>query len=269
MEALFPPLLIWRHRLAIQRFLRRDLMRRYRLNLFGYLWMLLAPLITLGIYLFVFGVVLESRWATASGQEGTAVFGVYLFAGLVVFWLMSDVLGAAPGAITGAANLVKKTVFPVEILPIVNLCGALVHALISSLILLGAVAVVLDGIPVTAVLIPVVLLPLVLLLAGLSLALAGLGVFIRDISHLVGLGLTGALFLSPILYPIDRLGPAIQMLVMLNPVSVIVIELRRVAIEGLMPQWGILGVYFGVAWIVFALGLVLFRRIQKSFADVL
>ena len=255
--------------MAIRRFLRRDLTQRYRLNMFGYLWMILAPLITLGIYLFVFGVVLESRWAAASGQDGTAVFGVYLFAGLVVFWLMADVVGAAPGAITGAANLVKKTVFPVEILPLVNLCGAWVHSLISCVILLGAIIAVFGNLPLTVLWLPVVLLPLVVLLAGLSLLLAGLGVFVRDISHLVSLGLTGGLFLSPVLYPIDRLGPMIQGLIMLNPITVIVIELRRVTIEGLPPQWDALLIYLAVAWVLFGFGLWFFRRVQKSFADVL
>ena len=99
--------------------------------------------------------------------------------------------------------------------------------------------------------------------------LSALGVYFRDLTHVVGLIMTGVLFLSPIFYSIGRFSPKIQTLVLLNPVAFIVLQSRRVLLEGRMPEWGGLGWYLLVAWMIAALGLAFFRRARKSFADVL
>jgi len=268
LDVVFPVMPIIRHFLVFRQFLGRSIARRYRLSVLGMLWTVLVPLFTLVIYTFVFGVVLESRWAGMDGGDTTS-FGLYLFVGLLVFWLMADVVGGAPGAVIDYSNLVKKAVFPIEVLPLVLVGNAVFHALITTGVLFVALLLIKGAIPLTALLFPVVLVPFVLLMAGFGWLLSAIGVYFRDIQHIVGLLMTGVLFLSPILYSIDRLGPGLKAVIMLNPVTVIVIQMRRIALEGQPPEWTVLGLYFVVAWLVAAVGLAFFCYARKSFADVL
>lgn len=268
-DALIPTLVILRHRLIFQQFLGRAVARRYRLSALGFLWTVIVPLFTLVIYTFVFGVVLQSRWSGADGGGDATSFGLYLFSGLIVFWLMADVMGGAPSAIIDYTNLVKKSVFPLEILPPVIVGAAVFHALISTGVLLVALIVINGQIPLTAFWIPIVLAPFILLMTGIGWLLSSIGVYFRDIQHIVGVLMTGVLFLSPILYSIDRLGPGLQRLIMLNPVTFIVLQMRLIILEGQQPDWVGLAVYAGIAWLVASLGLAFFRYARKGFADVL
>ncbi|MCB2106676.1 MAG: ABC transporter permease [Rhodobacteraceae bacterium] len=266
-DLLVPPRVAIRHRLAFMRFLVRAIARRYRLNAFGIFWTVLAPLTTLLIYLLAFTFILRSPWAAASAD--TVSYGLNLFAGLIVFWMMADVLNGSSGAIADYANLVKKAVFPVEILPLVVVGSAVFHTLISTVILIVATFAIQGHVPATVLLFPIVLLPFILLLMGIAWALAGIGVYLRDLAQVVALFMTAALFLSPILYPLDRLGPALRKLIVLNPVTVIVEQMRNVMLTGATPDWGALAIYTIVAWILAALGLALFRHLRSGFGDVL
>jgi len=265
LDLLVPIAVLVRQRVALWQFLMRAISRRYRVSSFGFLWAMFIPLATLAIFTFVFGVVIPS--SPAAGD--TTSFALRLFSGLIVFWLMAEVITQSPTSVVEQANLVKKSVFPLEIIPAVVVGNALFHCLISTIVL--AVALVATGaeIHATVVLFPLVVLPLTLLLTGLAWFLAAIGVYFRDLTHIVGLVMTGALFLSPVFYPIERLSPALQRAIMFNPVTFIVGEGRNVLLDGRMPDWHGLAVYLAIAWGVAALGLVFFRRARKNFADVL
>jgi lipopolysaccharide transport system permease protein len=251
-------------------FLARAIARQYRSNMLGFLWAVMVPLITLGIYSFVFGVVMASRWDGAVTTTGQPInYTLYLFAGLVVFWLLAQTANEACTATVNHANLVKKTVFPVEIIPLVTLGTALFHTVISTLILIAASLVMLGTVPATALLFPIVLLPFVLLLAGFAWILAALGVYFRDLNHVVALVLTAVLFLSPVFYATSRLSTKLQTVVLLNPVSFIVDQTRAVLLEGSAPNWVGLAGYLAIAWVVSIFGLAFFRKSKKNFADVL
>jgi hypothetical protein len=113
----------------------RAIEQRYRGSMLGVLWAFLTPLFMLLIYTFVFGVVFQSRWGSGTGS--TVEFAIILFAGITTFTLFSEVVSSAPALITGQPNLVKKIVFPLEILPLVSLGGALFQALIAYVVVLA------------------------------------------------------------------------------------------------------------------------------------
>lgn len=262
----FPFAILVRQRVALRQFLARAIARRYRMSSFGFLWTMVIPLATLAIYAFVFGVVMPVSSGDGGGATG---FTLRLFTGLIVFWLMAEVVTQSPTAIVEQTNLVKKSVFPLEIIPAVTVGNALFHGLVSTAVLLAALLALGADLHATALLFPVVLLPFALLLVGLAWFLSAIGVYFRDLMHIVGLVMTGALFLSPVFYSLDRLSPGLRRAVMFNPISFIVGEARAVLLEGRMPDWHGLGLYLAVAWIVAALGLAFFRRARKSFSDVL
>lgn len=265
MDLVLPIAVLVRQRVALGQFLRRAISRRYRMSSFGFLWTMLIPLATLGIFTFVFGVVMPSSF----GDGDLTSFVLRLFAGLIVFWLMAEVITQAPSSVVEQANLVKKSVFPLEVIPAVVVGSALFHSLINTAVLAGALVVAGATLHATLLWFPIVILPLALLLIGLAWLLAAIGVYFRDLTHIVGLLMTGALFLSPVFYPLERLSPGLREGVMLNPISFIVGEARGVVLEGRAPDWSGLMVYLITAWIVAALGLAFFRRARKNFADVL
>lgn len=269
-ELLCPPLVLVRWWSSFAQFLQRAIARQYKMSAFGFLWAALVPLITLGIYAFVFGTVMQSRWDGAVTVSGEPVsFSLYLFAGLIVFWLLAQSAAESCSAVVSHANLVKKAVFPLEIIPLTVVGAALFHGAINTAVLLAAMLYTHGSIPVTALLFPLVLAPFILLLAGVAWILAALGAYFRDLTYVIGLVMTGVLFLSPVFYSLSRLGPNLQGLVMINPISFIVTQARAVLVEGRGPDWTGLLAYLCVAWIVAVIGLAFFRRAKRNFADVL
>lgn len=247
--------------------LKRDITGRYKGSFLGLFWSLLHPLFMLSVYAFVFGEVFQSRWS--SGPSSTVSYAVVLFCGLIVFNLFSEVANRAPQLIVDNANYVKKVVFPLELLPLVCLGTSTFHALVSWMVwLIFHVLVV--GVPNPSVLLfPLIVFPLLLLLAGLGWFMASLGVFLRDISQVVGVVTSALLFLSPVFFPLSAVPESFRILIELNPLTHFVEEARSVLIYGRLPSLYAIAsqVAFsaGVAWI----GFVWFQRTRKGFADVI
>jgi lipopolysaccharide transport system permease protein len=258
---------LWRHRHLIRQLTWREVTGRYRSSALGFTWAFVTPLVTLALYTFIFGIVFKARWP-GSQTDSLGEFGLVLFAGLTAFSLFSECVNRAPGLITASPNYVKKVVFPLEILPVSVLGSALFHTGISVLILLVAHQVI-SGVPVwTAVLLPVVLLPLVCLALGTSWFLASLGVFFRDLGHTVAIVMQVLFFLTPIFYPRQAVPAQFRSILDLNPLAPIVDNVRRVAVQGLLPDWRSLASSVIVGVIVLCLGHVWFAKTKRAFADV-
>lgn len=105
----------FRHRALIRILAWRDISGRYRGSLLGSGWSLLTPLLMLGVFTFVFGVVAPTRWPGVE-QEGMGMFALRLLAGMVVHGLLAEVVQRAPTLVTGQPNYVTKIVFPLEVL---------------------------------------------------------------------------------------------------------------------------------------------------------
>lgn len=183
--------------------------------------------------------------------------------------MMADVCGQSLAAVVQHANLVKKALFPLEILPVVVVGEALFYTAINAAILLVVAPFAGGDVHLTALLFPLVLLPFAILMLGATWLLSALGVYFRDLGQVVELAMTGALFLSPVFYDTTQLSPRLQSLIDLNPVTFIVGQARRVLLQGGMPDWAGLAVYVAVAWLAAALGLAFFRRARRTFSDVL
>ncbi|MET3597482.1 lipopolysaccharide transport system permease protein [Mesorhizobium shonense] len=251
---------------------RREITGRYRGSAFGLLWSLLTPLFMLGIYTFVFGFVMKSRWSLpnpTNAENSTAEFAVMLFSGLIVFQVFSEVLSAAPGLVLNNRNYVKKIVFPIQILPAVSVAAALFHAFVSMLVLLCFVWFVFSGIHLTVILAPLVIAPLAILVLGLAWILAAVGVYFRDIGLIIPPVLTAVMFLSPVLFPRTALPVGLQFYLSVNPLAVPVESLRNVVIFGVQPDWVSLGYYLVVSIAVAFLGYQFFQKTRRGFADVL
>lgn len=257
-----------RQRQLLWRMSEREVIGRYRGSLLGWSWSFLNPLLMLAVYSFVFSQVFQSRWEQGSSHS-TLAFAINLFSGLMVFNLFAECATKAPTLILENSNYVTKVVFPLEILAAVTVAAATFHAFTSVIIL--AIFQLLDkgSIPLTTLWLPLVWLPLVLGCLGITWLLSALGVFLRDISQVVGAIVSMLMFLSAVFYPASALPSAWRPLLSLNPVVPIIEATRRVCISGLPPEplYLLLGIPLG--FIICELGFRGFQKSRRGFADVL
>lgn len=247
--------------------IKRQLEQRYRGTVLGPLWSLLTPFFMLAVFTFVFAVVFQARWG--DGTASTVEFSIILFAGLTTFNLFAETVNAAPSLVVSQPNLVKKVVFPLEILPVVALGGALYHGVIAFALLLAMQIAFGSGFHPTTLLVPLLILPLCLFTLGLAWFLSAFAVYVRDVGQIVSPIVTALMFLSPIFFPKSALPVWIQPLFGYNPLATSIEAVRNAVVFGHLPNAGtwLTGIAGGL--IVAALGYAFFRKTRKGFADVL
>jgi len=260
--------LVLDHLPLLRRITVRDVSSRYRGSMFGLLWSLFNPLLMLSVYTFVFSVVFKARWGT-HGDQSKLQFALMLFAGLIIHSFFAEVINRAPSLITSNANYVVKVIFPLELLPCMALGAALFQALISFIVLILAY-IIYAGVPhATVFFVPFIFAPLILFTLGLAWIFASLGVFFRDIGQITGILTMVLMFLCPIFYPLDSIPEKYQAYIKLNPLTFFVQQMREVVVIGHQPDWSGLVVALILGALVANIGLYLFYRTKRAFADVI
>jgi lipopolysaccharide transport system permease protein len=254
-----------RHRSLFLELTKREFSVRYHGSFGGIFWPFAQPLFLLSVYTIAFGVILKARWGFAGS---TSDYAFMLFAGLIVFNAFSEVLIKSTTLVTNNPNFVKKIVFPLQILPVVTVATALIHALIGGAVWLIGYTLIVGAPKVTIVMFPLVLACLIPVLLGVGWLFSAIGVIVRDISQFTGMLNHTLLFLTPIFYSIEAAPLLLQKILILNPLTFIVEQLRLVLFYGQVPALKGLAIYFILASI-FAWGTyVLFQRLRPSFADM-
>lgn len=259
------PRTIWRHRSLIFELVKREFTGRYRGSFGGVFWSFAQPLFLLAVYTLAFGVIFRARWGFSGG---TGDYALMLFAGLIIFNAFSECLSKAPTLITANPNFVKKVVFPLEILPWVMSIAAIFHALIGLAVWFIGYLLLVGKINLTALYFPMILAAFFPILLGIGWLLSALGVVVRDIGQLTGFMSHALLFLTPIFYGIDAAPVSLQPILMANPLTFIVEQLRLVLFIGHAPSLRGLAVYFLLSSVFAWLSLIIFRRLRTSFADL-
>jgi lipopolysaccharide transport system permease protein len=262
----YPFRTIWRNRGLIRVMARRDILGRYRGSFGGSLWTVLSPLLLMLTYLFVFGVVLRSRFP---GDPSPAGFALYYLAGMLPWLAFSEAAGRAPVVMLEHRNFVKKLVFAVETLPVNPVASGLIAEFIAVALFCVLLLVTRHSIPLSVLWLPVLLVPQVLFTAGVSWFLAALGVFVRDLGQIMGFLMTIWFFLTPICYPEDSLPDSVAPLLRKNPLYVLVRGYRAIFLEHQPPPFGSLWKFWVLSLVVFVLGHAWFYKLRKSFADLL
>lgn len=244
---------------------RRDISARYRGSRLGLLWTLVAPLILLAVYSFVFSVVFQARWG--QGEQNKVFFALNLFAGMIVHGLLTETMARSCGCILEHSNYVKRVVFPLQLLPLTTLLSALFHALVSLGILLLATTLTQHSLHWQLLALPVVLVPVVLYAAGLGWLLAALGTFIRDLGQVMPMLATILLFTAPVFFPISALPEQFQGWLTLNPLTSSIEMLRGVLFAQQLPSASQYAHSLGTACLMLLTGYFVFNRLRPGFAD--
>lgn len=257
---------LYRHRALIWSFVKRDLLARYKGSAVGLFWSVIHPLIMLVLYTFVFSTILKVRVGIS---EGTEQFALFLFCGLLPWNAFAEGLNRSTGVLLENANLIKRAVFPSEILPVYPVIAGIVNELVGFGILLAALLAI--GHPITPVmlLLPAIFLLQFVLTTGLAWIVAATTVFIRDLGQILSVILTLWVFLTPIFYPPSVVPQGMRLFLTVNPLYALVEAYRNLILKGQLPAWGSLALLASIGAIVFVVGYRVFIRMQPAFADVL
>jgi ABC-type polysaccharide/polyol phosphate export permease len=254
-----------RYRGLIQSLVARELKARYRGSVLGFLWSFINPLLLLGIYSFVFSTIMPNR------TEGLQPYPLFMLCGILPWTWFSASLTDASGSLIAGGNLIKKVLFPAEVLPIVSVLANMVHFLLP-LPLVFLLLVVFFRAPDAAGLawLPVVILIQLVLSTGLALALAALTVHFRDIRDILANVLMLWFFSTPIIYSyLQKEVAGYRTFFNFNPMTHLAISYQEILFfPGPFGHWRwLLGLGVG-SIVVFLAGYWLFDRLRDSFVEV-
>ncbi len=246
----------------------RDFQQRYVGSSMGWLWAFVHPAVMLVSYTFVFGVVLQQKTPPDSGTQS---FALHIFAGILPWLLFQDSVQRSATSVVDSSNLVTKTLFPSEVLPVSIFFSNLISHLIGIVLLMGIAAAAVGKINLAVGLVPVYLFLLAIFTVGISWIAAGLQVFLRDTSQVLAILMTFWFWMTPIFFSLDRLRLPdwVRLCLRANPLAQVVIGYRGAFLSGHSPDPIDLALLAAVSLITFLLGGLFFRRTKRAFGDVL
>lgn len=258
----------WRFRL-LGTLVRRDLEARYKGSVLGWLWPAVLQIAQLLVFTYLFAAIFKMRFAVAGIGSNAVSYGLWLFTGLVG-WnaLQAGVIGSAT-AITTRANLVKRLVFPLAIVPLVPVCSALVESLVGFSVVIVLTLFAAGVLHPTILLVPLVIVIQLLFTAGLAYFAAAGTTIVRDLPQALGPLFLLAFYLTPIVYSRDHVPASVRFAVALNPVAVLLDAYRSLILGGAIPPLQPLLVTALASLLVAYLGWRFFRRVRPIFGDVL
>lgn len=252
---------LFRYRLLIQSLVGRDLKARYRGSILGFLWSFINPLMLMLTYGLVFTVVLPGFRPKTEDP-----YFLFLFCGILPWTWFSSALLEASGVLIGSGSLLKKVLFPAEVLPTVNVIANFVHFLFGLPILL-LFLILFGKLTPAALLLPVPLLVQMVLTLGLALFVSALTVHFRDVQNLLGHILHLWFFSTPIIYSTEGLGENMAKALRFNPMTHLMKAYHDLLFNGEAVLHRGLAATAVVAVLALAVGAFLFERLRDTLAE--
>lgn len=255
-----------RHEL-LENLVLRDIRSRYKQTVLGIVWALLTPIATTILFVLVFDLILKVN-------TGRIPYPLFVLCGLLVWNFFSTAVSASVGSLVGNMSIVTKVYFPREMFPLAAVLSKLVDLALGAVVFAGLLIVydlmgtgIAPGI--SLVWLPTILLVQIAFTTGLSLLLATANLFLRDVQHLIGLALMLWMYVSPVIYPLDRVPEAWRGLYLLNPMAGLIDAYRRVILLAEWPDWPSFAGATLVSLILLVVGYLVFKRFEPRFADII
>jgi len=243
---------------------RRDFQQRFVGSAMGWIWSLIHPLVLLASWTFVFKYCLG-----LGAPEGAPNYPLFLFAGMLPWMLFSETVQRSAPSLLDQSNLITKSVFPAEIVPVSVFLSTLVGHLIAVALMVTAMAVGYNQISVFLAVLPFYMLTIGLFAVGLGWIAASLHVFVRDTAQVLSVLFTFWFWLTPIFIEEGKFPKRARFLLEWNPLYYLVRSYRDVLLYATMPSFRdfAIAALFGVG--MFVAGGLFFRYMKRGFADVL
>jgi lipopolysaccharide transport system permease protein len=241
---------------------KREVKGRYSQSFFGIAWAIVQPLSAVVVFTIVFSRV-------AHVPSDGVPYPIFAYAALVPWFFFSNSVASGTLSLITYRNIVTKTYFPREIVPLSQVCSRLIDFAATSVFYAGFMAYYHVALGPWALMTPVFFVLLMFFTVGLTLATSSINVFYRDVNPVVQIALQLWLYLTPVAYPLSQTSARLRWLFVLNPLTAIVEGFRSSLIFDRAPNWNVAGISAAITLVLFASAVVMFKRMDKYFADVI
>jgi ABC-type polysaccharide/polyol phosphate export permease len=245
---------------------RRDFTQRFVGSAAGWMWGLIHPLVLLASYTFVFQVCLKQK---LPATEVTQNYTMFLFTGFLPWLLFQETVNRSASSLVEQSNLITKTVFPSELIPVSIFLSSLANHLFALALVLLVAGVGMGQLSSMVLLLPIYIVLLGLFSIGVSWIVSSLQVYVRDTAQALMVVMTLWFWMTPIFITEDQVPAQFRWIMRINPLAFVVEAYRERILSHRMPKLSeflLLTVY---AISVFILGGLFFRHLKRGFADVL
>jgi lipopolysaccharide transport system permease protein len=246
--------------------LTADEMRRaHTSSVTGLSWILVKPLLLIGLYVVLFGVVFQAR---GGPRQTAAEYLLVLLTGLLPWLIFSEAVSAAASSISANTSLVTKIVFPIEILPVSKVLGTMASGLVG-LVLLVVLLASRHQVGWTLALLPLLLAVQLVFTIGLAWFLSAVNVAVRDTNQVLPLALMVWMFLSPVVYTAEMVPKALAVVFSWNPMSYFLEGYRMILLDNQPPTLLIWTIVTVMAIMLFLFGFWVLWRMRALIADLI
>ncbi|KJR40754.1 ABC-2 type transporter [Candidatus Magnetoovum chiemensis] len=245
---------------------RRQLESRYSGSLIGLFWSVVNPLAMFLTYSFIFTLVFKAR---LSANGGTENFALWLLCGILPWAFFSETIALSLSVIIDNKNLITKTVYPSELLPIGSVLSNVVNHAIIFVVIFIIVIVMERRVSLTIFFLPIFFSLLVVFVTGLSWIVSALNVYVKDIEHIVSVVINFWFFYTPIIYDPSMLPERFLFFLKLNPMFHLVQGYRFSILGVSAPSLSALVLLTIETLITLVIGGLIFKRLKSDFAEVL
>lgn len=240
----------------INELVTRDLKVKYRRSFLGYIWSLLNPLMMMAVMSIVFSYMFRFDIPN---------YPLYLICGQTLWSFFNESTSMAMTSVLGNGALIRKVYIPKYIFPISRVLSSFVTMSFSLVAIL--IVMLVTRVPFTwnMLLIPIPLALLLMFCMGVGMVLAAMAVYFRDVLHLYGVVIMAWMYLTPVFYPVSALPEKAAFFFQFNPMYHYVTFFREVILYGSFPELSIWIGSFGFSALVFTVGLLIFRKLQRNF----
>lgn len=254
---------LWQYRELLYFLVWRDVKVRYKQTLLGAAWAILQPMIMMVVFTIFFGRM-------AGMSSGDLPYPIFCYLGLLPWTFFSTAVTNAGNSVVGSERLITKIYFPRLAVPFAAVGASVADFVIAFTLLVGMMFWYGVHPGATSLMVPVIFMVITLMAMGVGTLLAGLNVAYRDFRYVIPFLVQVWMFATPTIYmqPGKSGGGALHAVLALNPMTGLIAAFRAACRGGAIP-WGQFGLSAGCAVAVFLLGCLHFRRMERSFADII
>jgi len=257
--------LIQRRTLLFQ-LVRRDFEQRFIGSAVGWMWGLIHPLVLLASWTFVFQVCMHTK---LPANEVTQNYSLFLFCGFLPWLLFQETVMRSAGSLLENSNLITKTVFPAEIVPVSIFLSSLISHLMALVLVIGVVGFYNGHFSLWMLSLPLYMILVGLFAVGVGWIVSSLQVYLRDTVQVLSVLLTFWFWLTPIFIDEQLFPEQFRFLLRINPLAFVVRAYRDRLLSYRVPNLHDFAIVTGYAVAAFVVGGLFFRHLKRGFADVL
>ena len=240
---------------------RREVKGRYSQSLFGIGWAIAQPLAMMAVFTLVF--------ARLANILSDVPYPIFAYAGLVPWFFFLNSVTSGTMSLVQYRNIVTKTYFPREIIPLAQVCSRLLDLAAAATLVALLMAYYRIGLTRWALLVPALFVLLIAFTSAVTLLTSAVNVFYRDVSPVVQIGLQLWLYVTPIAYPLSKVPPQFRGWIAANPLTGVIEGLRSAVVYGREPDWPLLTLSAVLTMTALAGSFVVFKQLDRYFADVI